>query len=83
MIFFIIKSSVLKKFMRGSCHFGNSSNFEISVECRNICLFSAGSKRTNYTAFFLNEITQPFLDLEGAPECISQQHLKNTTTKIM
>ena len=51
-IFFIIKSSVLKTLMRGSCHFGNSSNFEISVECRNICLFSAGSKRTNYTAFF-------------------------------
>ena len=32
---------------------------------------------------FHNEITQPFLNLEGAAKCVLQQHQKNTTAKIV
>jgi hypothetical protein len=39
-------------------------------------------KKEELLCSFHNEITQSFLNLEGAPKCVLQ-HIKNTTMKII
>ena len=48
-----------------------ASNFEIFNYFFVFCWIE---KKDELLCNFCNDITQPFLDLEGAPKCISQQH---------
>ena len=51
-----------------------ASNFEMFIY---FFVFCRIEKKDELLCNFCNEITQLFLDLEGAPKCISQQDLKN------
>ena len=63
--------------LRGPCHVERLSNVEIGVEFWNVYLLFCvllDWKKDELLCNFCNKITQPLLDLEGAPKCISQQH---------
>ena len=64
--------------MCASCLFGRSLNDDICAECLNVYFFSLDQKERWITVCKLcNEITQPFLNLEGAKKFIPQQHKKS------